>query len=112
MNTRTPQQQPTAGQKQPGKDIAPPKPRLVEIFADRYNIEPQKMLGILANTCFSVKRGDPPVTNEEMAALLVVANEYHLNPFTREIYAFRNKAGGITPIVGIDGWVRIVERQT
>jgi phage recombination protein Bet len=94
-----------------GKQVAPAKPRLVELFADRYSIAPEQLLNILRNTAFSVKRGDPPVTNEEMGALLVVANEYHLNPFTKEIYAFRNKGGGITPIVGIDGWVRIVERQ-
>lgn len=47
------------------------------------------------------------VTNEQMVALLVVANQYGLNPWTREIYAFPHK-GSIVPIVGIDGWLKII----
>jgi hypothetical protein len=42
-----------------------------------------------------------------MLALIVVANEYNLNPFTKEIYAFPSD-GGITPIVSVDGWMRII----
>jgi hypothetical protein len=42
---------------------------------------------------------------------LSVANEYDLNPFTKEIYAFPSKGGGIVPIVSIDGWITIVQRR-
>jgi phage recombination protein Bet len=84
---------------------------LVQLFAARYHVEAGSLLNTLRNTAFSVTRGDPMVTNEEMMALLVVANQYHLNPFTKEIYAFRNKAGGITPIIGFDGWIRLVQNQ-
>jgi hypothetical protein len=38
---------------------------------------------------------------------MVVANQYGLNPWTKEIYAFPDK-GGIVPIVGVDGWARII----
>lgn len=103
------------GNKAPAGAVAPARPApgtgLVQIFASRYAVEPGSLLNTLRSTCFSVKRGDPPVTNEEMMALLVVANEYHLNPFTKEIYAFRSKGGGITPIVGFDGWIRMVQNQ-
>jgi len=51
------------------------------------------------------------VTNEQMLALLVVADQYKLNPFTRELYAFPAKGGGIVPIVSIDGWIRIVNEH-
>ena len=47
-------------------------------------------------------------TREELAAFLMVAKEYELNPITREIYAFPKKGGGIQPIVGIDGWANIL----
>jgi len=47
------------------------------------------------------------VTDAQMTALLVVANQYGLNPFTKEIYAFPDK-GGIVPVVGLDGWSRII----
>ncbi len=46
-------------------------------------------------------------TQEEFVTLLIVANQYKLNPFTKEIYAFA-KGGKITPIVSVDGWARII----
>lgn len=48
------------------------------------------------------------VTNDQMMALLIIANQYSLNPWTKEIYAFPDKNNGITPIVGVDGWSRII----
>ncbi len=48
-----------------------------------------------------------PVTDSQMTALLIVASQYGLNPFTKEIYAFPDK-GGIVPVVGLDGWSRII----
>ncbi len=48
------------------------------------------------------------VTDAQMTALLVVANQYSLNPWTKEIYAFPDKSNGIVPIVGVDGWARII----
>jgi hypothetical protein len=43
----------------------------------------------------------------QLVSLLIVANQYKLNPFTKEIYAFPSR-GGIVPIVSIDGWSRII----
>lgn len=48
------------------------------------------------------------VSNEQLAAFLLVAKQYNLNPITKEIYAFPAKSGGIQPIVGIDGWCNII----
>ena len=50
------------------------------------------------------------VTPDQMTALLVVANQHGLNPWTNEIYAFPNN-GGIVPIVGVDGWSRIMNEH-
>ncbi len=50
-------------------------------------------------------------TNEQLAAFLLVAHQYELNPFTKEIYAFPTKAGGIQPIVPVDGWIKIINRH-
>jgi phage recombination protein Bet len=90
-------------------------PKLMTSFAAKYGIDANKMVGILRATAFNTGKSNgqpnPPATDEEIAALVVVSNIYNLNPFLKEIYAFRNKGGGITPIVGIDGWVRIVESQ-
>ena len=64
-----------------------------------------EVLAILNATAFKTKDGPP--SNAQVAALLVVANQYGLNPWTREIFAFPDKQNGIVPVVGIDGWNRI-----
>jgi len=50
------------------------------------------------------------VNDQQMAALMIVASQYRLNPWTREIYAFPDK-GGIVPVVGVDGWARIMNEH-
>jgi phage recombination protein Bet len=50
-------------------------------------------------------------SQEQTVALLIVADQYGLNPFTKEIYAFPAKGGGIVPVVGIDGWLRIINEN-
>lgn len=81
---------------------------LINKFADRYTLEPGNLLATLKHTAFKQRQSDPEPTNEEMAALLVVADQYGLNPFTREIFAFKDKYKGIVPVVSIDGWSRII----
>lgn len=49
-----------------------------------------------------------PVSDAQMVALMAVANQYGLNPWTKEIYAFPDRNNGIVPVVGVDGWSRIV----
>ena len=61
----------------------------------------------LKATCF---KNGTQVTDAQMTALLVVANQYKLNPFTKEIFAFPDK-GGIVPVVGLDGWSRIINNH-
>lgn len=88
---------------------------LVAKLADRYGVDPEKFLATLKATAFKQRpRKDGSVievSNEQMMALLVVADQYGLNPFTKEIYAFPDERGGITPIVSIDGWVRIINEK-
>ena len=77
----------------------------LQIMADRLGCESGKLLATLKATCFK------GATNEQMMALCIVANQYHLNPFTKELYAFPDKGGGIVPVVGVDGWARIVNEH-
>ena len=72
-------------------------------LAGKYGIDPEKMLTTLKATAF---RGD--VSTEQMMALLVVAEHHNLNPWTKEIYAFPDRNNGIVPVVGVDGWSRII----
>lgn len=81
--------------------------KLVKAIADRFQIDEEELFRTLSRTAFRQRDGSAP-THEQMIALLVVANEYGLNPFTKEIYAFNDSFGGIVPVVGVDGWIKIV----
>jgi phage recombination protein Bet len=79
---------------------------LASKLAQRFGLEANpEVLDILKNTAFKGQ-----VTDAQMSALLVVATQYGLNPFTKEIYAFPDK-GGIVPVVGVDGWARIINEH-
>ena len=62
-----------------------------------------ELLATLKQTAF---RGQ--ATDAQMTALLIVADAHNLNPWTKEIYAFPDKNNGIIPVVGVDGWSRII----
>ena len=74
-------------------------------MAARMSVEPNKLFDTLKATVFQ------KATNEELLALVVVANAYNLNPFLKELYAFPAKGGGIVPIVSVDGWNRMLVNQ-
>lgn len=78
-------------------------PSLLGKIAAKYSVDPSKMLTTLKATAF---KGD--VSNEQMMALLIVADQYQLNPWTKEIYAFPDRQNGIVPVIGVDGWSRII----
>lgn len=82
------------------------KPSALVVMANRLNVEPDRMKQTLKDTVFKDARND-----SELMALVVVANEYGLNPLLREIYAFPAKGGGIVPVVSVDGWIKMVNRQ-
>ena len=74
-------------------------------LAKQFNIQgdPQELVQTLKATAF---KGN--VTDAQFNALMIVSTQYGLNPFTKEIYAFPDKNNGITPVVGVDGWARII----
>lgn len=81
------------------------KPSALAVMASRFDMDPKNLMETLKSTVFK------GATNEQLAALVVVANEHGLNPFTREIYAFPDKSGGIQAVIGVDGWIRIITQH-
>jgi len=57
------------------------------------------------SVCFPAKSN---ISDAQEAAFYIVCNEYGLNPILKEIYAFPTGGGGIQPIVGVDGWSRMM----
>lgn len=87
------------------------KPSIIGIMSAKFNLEPTMFLSTIKATVMKPGKDGKVPSNEEIAAFLIVANKYNLDPFTNEIYAFPNKKGGIIPIVGVDGFVTIMNRQ-
>jgi len=83
--------------------IDPPRQSLIAAMASEYQMDPKAFADTVRVTCLPKE-----ASNEEFAAFLMVAKSYGLNPITREIYAFPKKGGGIQPIVGIDGWLNLI----
>lgn len=80
------------------------KANALQQMASRLNVEPQRLMETLRSTVF--EKAD----NEEFAALIIIANEYQLNPLLKEIYAFPSR-NGIMPMIGYDGWLAIANRH-
>lgn len=83
--------------------VQAPRPSALAVMANRFSVEPNKLLETLKATVFRDAK-----SNEQLMALVIVANEHGLNPFTRQIYAFPDKGGGIVPVISIDGWISMM----
>lgn len=73
-------------------------------LATRFDLpQSEELYNVLKATAF---KGD--VSDAQLSALLIVAGQFGLNPWTKEIYAFPDKKNGIIPVVSVDGWARII----
>lgn len=80
--------------------------KLTNTLATRFGMDADGVMATLKQTAFKGQ-----VSDAQMTALLIVANQYGLNPWTKEIYAFPDKQNGIVPVVGVDGWARIINEH-
>lgn len=88
---------------------------LVVRMAQRFGVDADKLYASLTKVAFPINSKDAQTrapTPEEMLSLLLVCEQYQLNPFTKQIHAFLSKSGVVVPVVGIDGWLAILNRQT
>jgi phage recombination protein Bet len=88
-------------------DNIPTKPSLINALAKQYDMDPGEFYRVIKATVMPRE-----ATQEQTAAFLMVAKEYGLSPMLKEIHAFANrKTGGIVPMISIDGWATMVNRQ-
>lgn len=83
----------------------PEKVSALVVMAARYDVDPAKLHATLRSTMMK------DATDEQVMAFVIVANAYELNPFLKEIHAFPDKRGGIVPVVSVDGWCKLMNRQ-
>lgn len=107
MSTQPQQEQALA------KPVQQTSPLVTELAA-RWKLTAKTMIDTLKATVFPQKDRDGKpviVTDGQLVAFLQVCHEYDLNPQIREIYAFPTKGGGIVPMVPVDGWSKIINRN-
>ena len=78
---------------------------LVQV-AQQCAIEPSELQEVLMKTV--MPNNSKP---ENVTAFLAVAKQHNLNPLTREIYAFPAKSGGISVVMSVDGWNKIMNQH-
>ena len=76
---------------------------VINALASRLECDPTKLMPMLKKTAFATCR-----TDEEFMAMCMVANTYNLNPILKEVYAFPAQKGQVVPIVGVDGWIKMM----
>lgn len=81
---------------------------LSELMADKAGLSRDTFLETVKSICMPEKH---EATTEELVAFLMVANKLDLNPFTKEIYAIKNKFGKISYVVSVDGWLHMINRN-
>ncbi len=59
---------------------------------------------------WTVTKGQDPLTDHEVWVGLALVAKYELDPFAREIYVTRDKQGRPMVILGLDGWIRVLDR--
>lgn len=82
-------------------------PSVFNAMAERFGMDRRAFESTIKAT---IMPANVQVSDEQVAAFLLVAKKYDLNPFTKEIFAFPNR-GGIQPIVSIDGWLKIINEH-
>lgn len=83
--------------------------KLTDQLAQQYGIEPAELIRTLKTNIIAVGQG-PEATNAELFHVLTVMNKYGLDPWVKQLYAFRHD-GKLNVAVGYDGWVSIANRH-
>lgn len=66
----------------------------------------EEVVNILKQICFKGQ-----VSDVQMVVLLIVVDQYKFNLFIKELYVFFDKNNGIVLVVGVDGWVWIINEN-
>lgn len=83
-------------------------------LAKRFEVDDDQVLQVLLSTVFRTKKDEgieQQMTTEHLMGVLLVADQYGLDPFRKEIYAFPDGRNNIVPVVSVDGWARLINEH-
>jgi phage recombination protein Bet len=84
--------------------VAVPMPGVIAALAAKNGMDPRAFEATLRATVFPADG-----SREAFAAFCLIANKYGLDPILKQIYAYPDPKRGIVVIVGVDGWVKILQ---
>jgi phage recombination protein Bet len=97
------------------------QPTLIGTLAERYGVDASGFYNTIIATVFTAGKAKPgsepkpgkglAPTKEMVMTFLLVANQYDLNPFLKEIYPFIDGEGNLKVVIGIDGWIKTALRN-
>lgn len=76
-------------------------------LAESLQVDPQQLQKTIQKICFGGQNASP----EEFMTLLMTAERLRLNPLLGQIWAFKDRSGLVKPLVSVDGWTQIMNRQ-
>ncbi len=79
-----------------------PRPMLLPKLAAAAGLEPAKFYAAIKATCGCSGAGD-----EHFAVLMMVADQYNLNPMLKQLYLMETKKG-VQAVIPVDGWVPLL----
>lgn len=72
-------------------------------------VHPTKLCDLLRNV-WKTSKGVAPLTDAEMFKGLSLIARYELDPIAKDVYVTRTKDGKLLTIIGIDGWIKVLDR--
>lgn len=88
--------------------VEKPQDDLLTALARDYGMSLEVFESTIRATCFPA---DPPATKEEFVAGMQIARKLDLNPLVKELHFVRQRGGGVTGIIGVDGWYTIANKH-
>lgn len=82
---------------------------IVRDAASILGVDPGKLCDLLRNV-WKTSKGSPPLTDAEMFKGLSLIARYELDPIAKEVYVTRDGKGRLLTIIGIDGWIKVLNR--
>lgn len=89
-------------------------PDLLKEMAEANGLDANKFFRTLCKTVLKKKdrsRNDVDPSHEEIYSFLIICKKYNLDPFLKEVHGFVGRDGQIQPMIGVDGWVRMVRQN-
>lgn len=87
----------------------PDNAKLSDVLASRLRVSAEDVFDVIKNNIISVGSGPAP-TNAEVMQVMSVMQKYDLDPFVKQVHAFRHR-GKLQIAVGNDGWTAIAQRH-